>query len=108
MGTLRHPIRLSGLLAVLLIGPLHAQDLSGTWRGELVRGMNERFVIEMELVADAGRITGTSHVTFPFQQEHFANMAIEGQGQGGVTTCGKRVSWNRAAPATSGCCRVVR
>ena len=82
MGTLRHPIRLSGLLAVLLIGPLHAQDLSGTWRGELVRGMNERFVIEMELVADAGRITGTSHVTFPFQQEHFANMAIEGQGQG--------------------------
>ena len=76
-------LRTPGLLAgTLLVFPLSAQDLSGTWLGELVRGMNERFVVEMELVADAGRITGTSHVTFPFQHEHFADMAIEGEGRG--------------------------
>ena len=68
--------------AAFLSVPLCAQDLSGTWRGELVRGGNERFVIEMELVVEEGRITGTSHSTFPFQQEHFARMAIAGEQRG--------------------------
>ena len=66
----------------LLATPLSAQDLSGTWRGELVRGMNERFMIEMELVVESGRITGTSHITFPFLPEHFADMAIDGEQRG--------------------------
>lgn len=66
----------------VLSAHLHAQDLSGTWRGELVRGMNERFVIDMDLVAEAGRITGISHITFPWQQEHYARMAIEGESRG--------------------------
>lgn len=84
---LRHPFRVLGPFAVfvarLFSSTLSAQDLSGTWHGELVRGMNERFIIDMDLVAEAGRITGTSRITFPFQEEHYANMAIEGEGYGG-------------------------
>lgn len=85
-----HPTPLFRLALALLFSawaplPLvFAQDLSGTWHGELVRGMNERFVIDMELMADAGRITGTSHITFPWQQAHYARMAIEGESRGGM------------------------
>jgi hypothetical protein len=83
----RQPLCTLGLLAVLCAlhpaSPLSAQDLSGHWQGELVRGMNERFVIDMELVVRAGRISGSSHITFPFHEAHYADMAIEGESHGG-------------------------
>lgn len=68
---------------VLMSVPISAQDLTGSWHGELVLGRNERFTITMELRADAGRLTGTVRSTFPFQPEHYAVMAVEGERRGG-------------------------
>ncbi|MCB9184001.1 MAG: hypothetical protein H6591_08780 [Flavobacteriales bacterium] len=78
--TCLHPCRTLLLPFVWLLGnALLAQDLNGTWHGELVHDANTRFVIDMKLSTADGRITGTMRSSFPFQEEHFAVTAVEGE-----------------------------
>jgi hypothetical protein len=45
--------------------------------------MHTRFTIEMDLVSEAGRITGTSRKALTMQQEYHASMAVDGEWRAG-------------------------
>jgi hypothetical protein len=76
-----HTLRISGLILLIGTSPntLTAQNLSGIWTGELVHDMHTRFTIEMDLVSEAGRITGTSRKALALQQEYHASMSMDGE-----------------------------
>jgi hypothetical protein len=81
MLVLHNTLRIFVLLLLIGTSPyaLPAQDLSGTWTGELVHDMHTRFTIEMDLASEGGHISGTSRKTIPLQQKYHVSMSVDGE-----------------------------